>query len=373
MKKKILAIPHIGTAFGHFYRLATFLDDFIDEYNIFILIPEPYFDYCKRFLHPDITLIPRLVHCSISGSTGLIDMEGYKSLLKENEKIYHIIKPDLIIGDPGIQAAILATKYSRPWIGLMHGCYLPFPDKIQMNEQLYTLLRNVWCVLNDQMNKLISLGTNKVYTSWSEIQKTGKIIIPNFSKNEPSSIGEYQDINSKIKSAWDVQNEVDLLITCCSAGTISPTDTFLTNLNRVSNKNVFVAGIKAKTNQSNIFYLGNNVNYRSLVHENTIVITHGGHGTLQAINKAKKVFMIPSDFDQLYNSIIASSIKGWKLVFDKNWFEIVNSDLLFKREIHWENLVFETLNGEIELKGLDIYQKQDIFESQFHSDSVTCI
>lgn len=357
MKKKILAIPHIGTAFGHFFRLATLLDDYLNDNNIHIIIPEPYIDYCKRFLHPNIVIVPRHVHCSISGSSGLIDKSGYKSLLEENEAIYHKIQPELIIGDPGIQAAILATKYSKPWIGLMHGCYLPFPENLPMNEKHSVLLRRVWITLNDQIDKLISIGTNHIFKSWQEIQTTGKIIIPNLNINEPSKIGEYKNINLKISNSWDAHSEVDLLITCCSAGTVSPSDEFLTNLSKFSKSKVFVAGIKAKENQFNTIYVGNNVNYRSLVNENTIVITHGGHGTLQAISKANKVFMIPSDFDQLYNSIIASTIRGWQLVFDKNWFEILDSDMLFKREIHWENIAVESLNGEIEIKGLNIYQE----------------
>jgi len=358
MKKKILAIPHIGTAFGHFYRLATFLGEYLIDYDISIAIPETFIDYCRRFLHPDINIIPRTVHCSISGSSGIIDIDAYISLLKENDEIYHKIQPDLLIGDPGIQAAILASKYSKSWIGIMHGCYLPFPEFLSLNEQYYVLLRKLWEVLNKKINNLISLGTNQTFTNWQDIQKTGKIIIPNISSNEPSSIGEYKDINSIGNSGWVDYSEVDLLITCCSAGTVRPTELFLKDLIEISNRKVFVAGIKAKSNKSNIFYLGNNVNYRSLINENTIVITHGGHGTLQAISKAKKVYMVPSDLDQLYNSIIASTIKGWQLVFDKNWFEVLESGILFKRNILWENLKIKAFGDEIELQGLEVYQNK---------------
>lgn len=360
IKKKILAIPHIGTAFGHFYRMATLLDNFANEFNIFILIPEPFINYCKSFLHSEIKIIPRKVHCSISGSSGLIDKVGYKSLLIENEDIYKAVQPELIIGDPGIQASILATKFRKPWIGIMHGCYLPFPNNLILNELDYTLLKEVWLALNKQMNELISFGTNQVYSSWQELQKTGKIIIPNLIYNEPSPIGEYLDLNKSVNSVWDTHNEVDILITCCSAGTVSPSKDFLSQLSMQTNKKIFIAGVEGSPNHQNIIYLGNNVNYRYLVNEKTVVITHGGHGTLQAIGNAKKVFMVPSDFDQLYNSIIASSIKGWQLVFDKNWFEILQTGVLFKREIQWENLSFISNNGDIELTGIEIILQNSV-------------
>ena len=363
IKKKILAIPHIGTAFGHFYRMAILLEDFINEYDIFITIPESYVDYCEKFLNPNIVIIPRQTHSSINGASGIIDVDGYKLLLTENENIYHTIEPDLIIGDPGIQASILATKFSKPWIGIMHGCYLPFPYSMAFSEQNSALLKSIWDSLNYQLDKLICLGTNGAFTSWQDIQRTGKVIIPNRISNEPSSIGEYVDLNNISSSAWGTHTEVDLLITCCSAGTVSPTSTFLSNITELSKGNVFVAGIRPGDGQSKVIYLGNNIDYKSLVNEDTVVISHGGHGTLQAIGKAKNVFLIPSDLDQLYNSIIASTINGWHLIFDKNWFEVIDSGLLFKREIHWENLVIQSTNNGIEIKGLEIYKKeQDLIE-----------
>ena len=60
--------------------------------------------------------------------------------------------------------------------------------------------------------------------------------------------------------------------------------------------------------------------------------------------------MIPSDFDQLYNSVVAKAIKGWELVLDKNWIKVINSNLLFKREIYWDNLSIKSINGKLVIK-----------------------
>lgn len=361
MKKKILAIPHIGTAFGHFYRLASFLDNYIDTHNIYIVIPEPFIAFCVKYLSPEIQIVPRKIHCSISNPSGIIKNDQYLLLLEENQRIFKNVRPDIVIGDPGIQAAILSTKYSVEWIGIMHGCYLPFPESLHMNKELFNLLKVVWSSLNNQIDKLVSVGTNQIFTSWNDLRKTGKIIIPNSKINEPSTIGKYQDINRIVKPTWNEHSEVDLLITCCSSGTVIPSNEFLTELSNNSNCKVYVAGINSQNRIPNVVFLGNNINYKYLVGENTVVITHGGHGTLQAISKAKKVFMIPSDFDQLYNSIVTSAIKGWEIVFDKNWIEIINSGMLFRREIYWNNLSIETIDGELVIKGFDVYEKERCF------------
>lgn len=358
MNKTILAIPHIGTAFGHFYRLAVFLDNYIETHRVYIAIPEPFIGYCSHFLCPEIKIIPRKVHCSISNGSGLIDKNLYLALLKENETIYKEIQPDLIIGDPGIQAAILATKFSKEWVGVMHGCYLPVPNSLSIAEEYFKLLKLVWSTLNSQIDKLVRLGTNGIYDDWSCLRSTGLILIPNLRINEPSEIGEYVDLNNSINSYWDSHDEVELLITCCSAGSVEPSKSFLANLARKINCDINVAGINSEKRYTRINYLGNNINYRYLVGKNTTVLTHGGHGTLQAINNAKDVFMIPSDFDQLYNSIIAHAIKGWNLVFDKDWIEIINSGKLFKREIYWNNLNIENNSGKLLIKGLDILEER---------------
>ncbi len=77
---------------------------------------------------------------------------------------------------------------------------------------------------------------------------------------------------------------------------------------------------------------------------------------MQAISSAKRVIMIPGDFDQLYNSIIAHAVKGWELVFDKDWFEIADSGEVFRREIRWNNLTVDNSSGELMIQGLNIFR-----------------
>lgn len=362
MQNKLLAIPHIGTAFGHFYRTAEFVKQYIEDYEVYFIVPQVYYDYCRLFVDKRIQLVPRKIHCSISSRSGKLDTSMYSLLLKENEKIFERIDPCLIIGDPGIQASILGTKYSIEWVGLMHGCYLPFPRQINLNVDYYNLLLLVWSRLNYQLDKLIILGSKNRFDSWDSIRNTGKIFIPTQPQDEPSKIGSYINLNEHINDNWKKHEAVDLLVTCCSAGSVIPSYEFLNDLSNKTDLMVTVAGTDFNLLYGKNNFIGKNVNYKYLVNKNTTVITHGGHGTIQSIKNAKDVFMIPSDLDQLYNSIIAFATKNWKIIFDKDWIDILNGTQLFRREIYWDRLKVINIDGKLDIEGVNIFRGKECLE-----------
>ncbi len=95
------------------------------------------------------------------------------SALSENEEIFNTIRPNLMVGDPGVQTAIVASKHSIEWVGIMHGCYLPFPAALNIDGSYLKLLKRTWSVLNEEIDRLVNIGTNGVFDSWV-VTKYGK-------------------------------------------------------------------------------------------------------------------------------------------------------------------------------------------------------
>ncbi|MDR1583795.1 MAG: hypothetical protein LBS55_11185 [Prevotellaceae bacterium] len=348
--KKILVLPHIGTAFGHLVRTAEFLSDFSNQSNakIYIVIPEKVVDFAKVHIPDGLQIITRQQQVTVNNSIGKLLIDDFKKYFDEDEVLFQKITPDLIISDPGIQGAILWYKYKKPWIGLVHGGYLPAPQ-IE-NEELSYLAQKTWQTINKSLDRLIQIGTNDKYQTWAELRSSGFLIIPNMQQNEPVII-EAGHINKKLdKIGWENKSEVELLITCCSSGEIEPTEKFLRKL-QLYYFNIAVAGLNKKGIINGINYLGNTVNFESLVGKDTTVITHGGHGTLKAVSNAKRIITIPSDLDQLCNSIISHINKNTELVFDKNWLEVLEHNP-YRRVINWDNIEISKNKNEIVFSGV---------------------
>ncbi len=359
-KKRILVLPHIGTAYGHLIRTAEYIDANYKqntEYDIYMAISDFAIDFAKNHIPNYIHIVKRNVRTTVNNEDGVLDIESFKKLFDEDAYIVSTIDPVLIISDPGIQAAILWYKFKIPWIGIVHGCYLPKPVMLDNHIILADLIEKTWSKIELSLDKLIQVGTQDKSLTWSIVQKTGQLVVPNFFLNEPlSACASY--INNPIKKiGWVNIKNVELLITCGSSGEIAPSDTFI---NRLSNfySQIVVAGKKKSGILNGIHYVGNNVNYESLVGENTTVITHAGHGTLKTLSKAKRIIMIPSDLDQLSNAIIAHLYNKWELIFDKNWFEVLDSPNPFYRQVIWENInIFEN-NNEPHFSGMILNNKE---------------
>lgn len=356
---KILVLPHIGTAYGHFFRTVEIVANrFLSPNNkITFVLSKNTIIHRSRHLPPGVDIYERQFTSSICSKSGLLDIEGYKHILQENLNIVTSLKPDLIIGDPGIQASILSTSFNIPWIGIMHGCYLPLIPMTtthHMGQEHMGLMKRVWDVINCYLDYLISIGTNGKYTNWATIRKTGEILIPGDLSNFYSNIGT--SLGPTIPClGWQKGNPVDYLMTCCSAGTVIPSADFIRRLSNLI-PHISIAGIKknAMPSSNNVRILGNGYSYSSLVSSTTTVVTHCGNGTLGAITDAKRVIMIPADLDQLCNALIYNAAYGWELVLDRNWFHMLNAVNPFRREMHWDNLSVKHNGTKVIIQGVEM-------------------
>jgi len=351
--EKVLILPHVGTSYGHIYRVLDFIDYiFTCNDDVTMVLPDHALNKYKDHIPQFVKIHLRKVNCSVCNKTGKLDIANYLKLLKENRQAFETIRPTLIVGDPGIQASILAQEFQVNWFGIMHGCYLPFPKVVIKDNTLESLMNLAWMKIHKYLDFLIEIGTNGVYSSWSEIRSTGGTIVPN-------NYSSYYDVGTNIefpknRFGWKIGKPVDFLITCCSAGSVYPSLVFLENLKKYIPQ-ITIAGIE---NPYNRFIpaeiLGDDYLYDSLIDKNTIVLTHCGHGTLNLIKHATNVKMVPGDLDQLCNALIAHAINGWQIVFDKNWFDILNSSTPFERKINWNNINIKSDGSSLIFEGVDL-------------------
>jgi hypothetical protein len=365
-KKRILVLPHIGTAYGHLVRSAEFINDYFKSdpsYDIYMAVSDSAIEFAKAHIPDDIIIIKRFVIATVNNKSGFLDIESFKKLVEEDSSLVLRVNPDIIISDPGIQAAILWYKFKKPWIGIVHGCYLPKPFLPNMDENLLELTNKLWMKIEYSLDTLIQIGTGRSDLTWKIAQKTGKLIVLNQFSNEPLSPHvEYYE-KSITKIGWHNSTEVDLLVTCGSSGEVEPDDDFIERL-KPYYQNITVAGSVNKKEANGITYIGNNFNFGSLVGDHTTVITHAGHGTLKAISKAKRVIMIPGDLDQLSNAIVAHIYKKWDIIYDRNWFEILNSPNPFYRKIFWNNICISLKGNIVNFKGVSL--KKDATNSKLN-------
>lgn len=357
IRKKILILPHIGTAYGHLIRLSKLASGRYYDKNldIFFVVPNHVKKMAKRFVD---TSQFKLIFCknffSVTSKTGSIDYKAMGDVLEEYLKITKTINPDLIIGSPGIEASVVGTSLDIPWESITHGLYLPNPLSIEIYKNdinsLEHLASQVWKVARKSIDSIVLNATKKEFTTWNEIQSTGKVTPVYSEKNQGN-------INKKLFKEWE-NKPVDLLITKCSDGLTSlPSLDFLKKISKFYSS-IAITDYQKNEKINNICFIGNNYSYQSLIDDKTIVICHGGCGTIEAVEKAKKVIIIPGDLDQLYNSIIAQKNLGYSIFISKSWYSRLNSPNPFKREVDWGVLDIDN-SGNFINKGIKFDLEQE--------------
>lgn len=351
MARRILVIPHVGLALGHMFRALKYVSRMQNEVRATISIALPSFavPHALKLIPANVEIIERTVHCSVSNETGRLDLCGFSRLLEEVEEITLRVRPDLLVGDPGIQAGIIGVKFGIEWIGLMHGCYLPFPD-LNSDERLRHLGRVAWNTVHANLDMLVEIGTSGRHGSWADIRDTGRILQASKEEHGLLAIGEYEELYHE-RQGLRANRPFEIVMTCCSAERIGPSKSFLKQLMSVGGR-VAITGFHSKIQAvPGASHLGAQYDYRSLIGPATVVVTHGGHGTLQYLKGAKKVFLVPSDVDQLCNALLAHELFGWDVVFDRDWYQAFNSGMPFMRNVSWNRLVVERNNGDIMMCG----------------------
>ncbi|KXC08889.1 hypothetical protein JFY67_01510 [Porphyromonas gingivalis] len=337
---RILVFPHIGTAWGHFIRTAEYINntDFDSGVEIFMIVPKNVYPCVKRFIPSKVSVLLRDKQVTVNNPTGEILIEGFSEYFREDEILFNKIQPSLIISDPGIQGAILHHKFKVPWINISHGCYRDIPH---INDPIIDeLAKKTWETIGYSLDKLIKMGTGDASLSWQKLKVTAF-------KEELLS-------GTMKKHGWETgEKKAKLLITCGSADEVQPSSAFLDRLKNFF-PNIVVAGSSMKGYREGISFIGNTTNYQSIIDSNTIVLTHGGFGTLKAVAHAGRVVTTPTDLDQLCNSIISFVENKSEFVFDRNWFEALDNKP-YCRSFCWDNVSISRKDERIIFTGVPQY------------------
>ena len=350
MTRRILILPHVGTAYGHLIRLARFVGEryFDEEAELFFVIPSHAQEMASRFID---TRRAHSVFCnssfSITSETGRIDLRALRKVHHDNLAICQGVAPDLILGSPGIAAGILGQLTNTAWEAVTHGLYLPLPSFIESDREnvgsLGHFAYRVWCVARQAIDCIVRTTTGDRCYSWENLQTRGKTTVLSYDEGVTRSLN-CPPVNTEGFEQWK-DGPADLLITRCSGGrTPPPPESFLRKAARVFDK-VVVSGDPIGDPIAGIQFVGNRYAYESLVGENTTVISHGGHGTIRSVRSAKTVILIPGDLDQLYNSICAHQALGYRLVISKSWVTRLSSSSPFRRIVDWDVIDLDTSSG----------------------------
>jgi len=345
VSNRILTLPHIGTAFGHLVRIGEYIQTFYNNRTdeVFVVVPKEAEVHARRHLPLFAKIILQDSCFSVNNPTGKIDCEAFKKVLDENFQICASLSPDLIIGSPGIYAGLIGAKCRIPWRGLMHGCYLPlsplFEQEKNVEGSIGLFAANVWQVARKGIDSIVKLFSDGAFSTWSELQASGDILIPNSEESEPSELGlNIGNLHSRI--GWNSAKPVSLLITTCSDGNTKIPVDFLKEAVKAYG-DVVISGSLLQESIPRVHCIYNSTDYRSLVGPQTTVICHGGHGTIQNIRGAGRVILIPGDIDQLYNSLVAHKVFSYEIALSDSWHKRLFSQNPYRRFIDWSALYID--------------------------------
>jgi hypothetical protein len=303
---RVLVLPHIGTALGHLIRISEYLRR-NKKADYFIAIPKEHLAAAKRFLPDFVKIVLRDKTFSVNSDSGKIDIDSFHSVLSCDYEDYLNIRPDRLLGDPGIRTSLLGSKVGLPWEAITHGCFLPIPSWTKKNK---TRMSNIavlaWNVARNYIDFLIKEGSGGKYTSWSQISLQGKLIVPDWpGQTLPRGIS-VKKIKRLISDFGRDKGSPFPCIVTTSSGLSSMPPRKIIELLASHFKRVGIVGCKTGPQLKGIEYLNDLYAINSLVDSNTVAIVHGGYGTLGAIaDRAGRTLALPQDLDQLCNILIA--------------------------------------------------------------------
>jgi len=338
--KRILVIPHIGSAYGHLIRTAALLENEYSDCEVIVSVPESALSVAKRHMPMRVGFATYPLRPTVTNPSGRLDTDGFLALVNADRQIAINMSPHLVVGDPGIRAGLVGERLGIPWVALTHGCYLPIPRALQGEscaEGTRELAAMAWSCATSALDHLVTLGSGTGITSWADLRNRGEILIPNTRDAEPCETGTHVGLLNP-SYGFSKHEPVRCLLTLCSAGDVEPDQTALRAIVALWGR-VSVIGVDSGPPISGVEYLGYGVATNSLIGKETVVITHGGHGTLKAARDAALIVAVPSDLDQLCNSLIASAHTGVRLAIGESWRKRLLSGSPFKRYVDWRALV----------------------------------
>lgn len=347
--KRLLVIPHVGTAYGHLIRVGELLNTRYDDFDeVFVSVPESALDMARLHMPARVKFLTYGIRPTVTSRGGRLDVAGFAKLVEFDRRFGSEIQPNLIIGDPGLRAGLLGERMGIPWEALMHGCYLPMPEELRRlrplaSSKIKRLAELAWNLADTTLDQLVRLGSNGKLRFWSELRRRGRVLIPNSPEAEPCEFGVHTgDLLPRL--AFSAGTEFPCVVTLCSSGDVAVPPKVLQQLVRVYGE-VAVLGPAREYFLRGVRFLGTKFATQTVVGKNTIVICHGGHGTLKAVKQARRVIVVPGDIDQLCNALVAFATWQSELVVGQHWIERLESDTPFRRIVDWNELV-QTLTEE---------------------------
>lgn len=325
---RILATPHFGEAIGHIVRTGEILAQKFYNDEVFVALPKNTIDNAQKYFHKEVQFIAMENHFQVNNESGKLDISIFNKSILEDEEIIKYVSPNIIIDDPGIRGAILHEKTKIPLQVISHGIYKPTPKELlDESYQYHALANNIWEHVHKKLSELVTLGIGKNITWRSLVKDMEFIKLSNYIKESGKRL-----FFDKSKTTANV------LITDCSANKeITPLLPLIDALYSHFQKKVILCTTAHLPITEKYECIGTSIAYEQLVDENTIVLSHGGSGTLRAIGTSKQIYLCPGDIDQLANSLIANCNNNMKLLIsERKWEEKIESGKPFVRESNWK-------------------------------------
>lgn len=341
-KTRLLVIPHVGTALGHLIRTGEVLNTLYgDVPDIFVCIPESAINSAKRHMPARVQFLTYPIRPTVTGRSGRLDEQGFLNLLRLDFEFFKKVRPNLILGDPGIRTGLLGERVGAQWAALMHGCYLPRPHQLKdsclVSENVKSLSELAWIVATKLLDHLVQLGSRHKIGSWAELRSRGNVLIPNTPDAEPSEIGHH--IGSCLPKIGFVKGaHAKCVMTLCSSGDTQIPRQVLEHLIAKFGK-LSIVGVSTGVQRCNgVEFLDTQYRLDSVVGPETTVICHGGHGSLKAVRNAHRVIIVPGDLDQLCNALTAHVQWGAELAIGDTWSRRLLSVQPLHRFTEWDDL-----------------------------------
>lgn len=335
MGRRLLVLAHVGTALGHLIRVGEILQSISSDWEeIFVVVPSYASEHAKRHLPSTVTILLHEVRFTVTSPVGNLNLEQFRVLLKSYRMLAATVRPDFILGDPGLCAGILGEDLGIPWGSVTHAPYLPFPQ-ILAGTKRAELGRSAWRTIQRALDLMVRTGSNNKFQSWEELRGTATEEI----SAEPDGMFSFQSNPSKrlgiSRIGWMKGEPLACLVTASSGDNDSLPRTVTDHLAERYGEVGVVGPIRPSSNPL-VTYLGSDFDLRSLVSRDTAVVTHGGSGTLQYLSAAKSVVVVPGDLDQLCNGLIAEARGIARVTGLVAWEMRLKGEAPFVRRVPWD-------------------------------------
>ena len=325
---------------AHFYQRLLNVR-FLDVPEVYVSVPETALEMAELHMPKRVKFLTYKIRPTVTNKSGKLDEDGFLALLRTDREFCREIQPDLLLGDPGIRNGLLGEQTGIPWEALMHGCYLPLPFRLKKehvdSSTMTNLAEPAWNLVSRSLDYLVCLGSDNKITSWGELRKRGRILIPNSAEAEPCEFGLH--LGDRLpRVGFSTGNISPCVVTLCSSGDVQVPVEVLQELVRLYGE-VAVVGPARELPVDGVRYLRGEFAVETVGGHDTVVISHGGHGTLKAVKHAARIIVVPGDLDQLCNAFVAHLNWGAELAIGRSWFDRINSPQPFQRSIDWQVLL----------------------------------